>query len=293
MKLKKIILSILSVVLLISFSACDFSLLEYVDPDFKPDMYVHFLDVGQGDSTFIELPNGETMLIDAAENYHGSGIIDYISNLGYDKIDYLVATHPHADHIGSMPYVIRNIDVGVIYMPKVTANTKLYEELLKSIKSRKVKSRVGKAGVSIIDEDDLAVDIIAPKKIDEENLNNSSIVIRIYYRDAGFLFLGDAEKAELETISDDMFADVLKVGHHGSSTSTTKELLEKVKPQIAVISCGVDNSYGHPHKSTLKLLGKLDCDVYRTDEDMTVTVSTDGKYFDVKTGVHAIAEVKK
>ena len=243
---------------------------------------VHYLDVGQGDSIFIELPNKKCMLIDAGENMYGKSITEYINNLGYTNIDYLVATHPHADHIGSMAYVVKHNDIGEIYMPKVTTTTKTYENLLTAIADKGLKVKSAKAGMNIIDDNDFSINILAPVKIDEDNLNNCSVILKITYKNDSFLFLGDAEKKELETVTADMSAEVLKVGHHGSRTSTTKALLEKVNPRYAVISLGKDNSYGHPHKSTLKLLDEFNVETYRTDENGTIVVSTEGSGVTVK-----------
>lgn len=254
----------------------------------KDVLNVHFLDVGQGDSIFIELPDEKTMLIDAGENYHGEGIKNYIGDCGYSKIDYLIATHPHADHIGSMTYIVRNMDIGSIYMPKAAANTKTYENLLESILNKGLKITSAKAGLTIAKDSDYTINVVAPVTIDEDNLNNSSAVIKLTYKDNTFLFMGDAEEKELETITADISADVLKVGHHGSNTSTTEDFLNAVNPTYAVISLGEDNSYGHPHKKTLNLLEEFNCKVYRTDIDKTVVFSSDGKTISVKSGEQSI-----
>ncbi|MGN0502776.1 MAG: ComEC/Rec2 family competence protein [Ruminococcus sp.] len=254
----------------------------------KDMLNVHFLDIGQGDSIFIELPDEKTMLIDAGENYHGEGIKDYIGDCGYSRVDYLVATHPHADHIGSMPYIVRNMDIGSVYMPKAAANTKTYENLLESISDKGLKITSAKAGLTIAEESDYTINVVAPVTIDEDNLNNSSAVIKLTYKDNTFLFTGDAEEKELETINADISADVLKVGHHGSVTSTTEEFLNAVNPTYAVISAGEDNSYGHPHKETLDLLEEFNCKIYRTDIDKTVLFSSDGKTISVKSGEMSI-----
>lgn len=245
---------------------------------------VHYLDVGQGDSIFIELPNQKCMLIDAGENMYGKSITEYINNLGYQKIDYLVATHPHADHIGSMAYVVKHNDIGEIYMPKVATTTKTYENLLNAISDKGLKVKSAKAGMNIVDDNDFSINILAPVTIEEDDLNNCSIILKMNYKRDSFLFLGDAEKKELETVTADMSAEVLKVGHHGSRTSTTKALLEEVNPKYAVISLGKNNSYGHPHKSTLKLLDEFNVETYRTDEDGTIVISTEGSGVTIKTG---------
>lgn len=276
-------LLILIVVLLTTLSACsvDYFLENYsgntaVSSEGNSDITVHFLDIGQGDSIFVELPNGECMLIDAGVANKGEFIESYISESGYDKIDYLVATHPHADHIGSMAYIVKNMDIGQVYMPNVSTTTKTYEKLLEAIQQKGLKIKSAKAGMNIIRDSDLSVDILAPVKIDEDELNNCSIIIKITYGYDSYLFIGDAEKEELDTVSTDMSADVLKVGHHGSRTSTTEKFLEQVNPKYAVISCGADNDYGHPHKETIDLLEMLDVEYYRTDIQGTITITSDG-----------------
>lgn len=264
----------------------------YPDAAEEGTLAVHFLDIGQGDSIYLELPNGETMLIDAAENYYGEGIIDYIEHTGHDEIDYLVATHPHSDHIGSMSYIVRNFTVNAVYMPKAVTNTKTYENLLEAIRKKGLKITNAKAGVTVLSEDDLTIEVLAPVTIDDD-LNNCSIVLKITYGDKSFLFTGDAETEEFSTIKADMSANVLKVGHHGSRTSTTKEILKRIQPDIAVISCGEDNEYGHPHKSTLDFLKKAGCErVYRTDTDGTVTVTSDGETISVETNGKSIERAK-
>lgn len=278
-KLLTILLSLLLTVLML----CSCSLEYLLEDTGGQTLSVHFLDVGQGDAIFAELPNGETMLIDAGENYHGEGILSYITQEGYSKIDYLVATHPHADHIGSMPYIVRNFDVGVVYMPKVSANTSLYESLLKSIKSKRLTVKNGKAGVTIAQDGDFSADIIAPSKIVENNLNNCSLVIMLTYGSHSFLLTGDAEKEELNAIKTSIEADVFKAGHHGSKTSSTQALVQRINPKITVISCGKNNDYGHPHKEVLKALKTVGSSVYRTDKDKTVVVTSDGSTLTVST----------
>ncbi|MBQ1975433.1 MAG: MBL fold metallo-hydrolase [Ruminococcus sp.] len=261
-------------------------------PNSESKLIVHFLDVGQGDSIFIELPNGRTMLVDAGENYHGQGIIDYVQTIGYHKLDYVVATHPHEDHIGSMPYIVRNFEIGSIYMPDVTANTATFESLLKAIKAKGLRVKNGRTGVHIIKDGELTADIIAPDKPDESNLNNSSIVLLLTFGNVSYLLTGDAETKELNAIRADMHATVLKAGHHGSKTSTTQTLLKKISPSVTVISCGKNNDYGHPHAEVLKMLKSVNSSVYRTDRDQTVIVATDGSSLTVSTGNPSIKAAK-
>lgn len=256
----------------------------------RSPLNIHFLDVGQGDSVFIELPDEKTMLIDSAESGYGEGIAHYIEDCGYEKIDYLVATHPHADHIGGMTYIVDNMNIESVYMPKVQTNTKTYENLLDSFCDNNLKINAVDAGYIISDTDEYKIEVLAPLDIDESNLNNCSAVIKLTYESSSFLFTGDAETEELYSITDDVACDVLKVGHHGSDTSVSEEFLQKSKPDYAVISVGKDNQYGHPDDSALKLLEQFDCKIYRTDTDKTIVVSSDGYEISVKSGLQSIKE---
>lgn len=276
---------LLAVVLMTALSACSLEDLidsysdssDVIGNTSSESITVHCLDVGQGDAIFVELPNYRCMLIDAGVSGKGDFIKSYITARGYNKLDYLVATHPHADHIGSMDYIVNNMAIGQIYMPNAVTTTKTYERLLEAVQSKGLKIKTAKAGMKIIDDGDLSVDIIAPDKIDEDNLNNCSVIVKITYLSDSYLFTGDAEKEELSSVTADMSADVLKVGHHGSRTSATEEFLEAVNPRYALISCGADNDYGHPHKETVKLLKEFDIKYYRTDIQGTITITSDGK----------------
>lgn len=273
--MKKIILLI---ILLFSISGCainDNS--SYAYPTSEEKLIAHFIDVGQADSSFIELPNKETMLIDAGEKSDSAKIIKYIKDLGYEKIDYVIATHPHADHIGGLSDVIESFDIVSIYMPKVAATSKTYENLLMTIKNKNLKIHTGAAGVSIIDDDDLKINILAPNSNKYSGLNNYSIVIRITYKDTSYLYMGDAEKLSEEEIVGNIKSDVLKVGHHGSDTSSSEAFLKRVKPKYAIISVGSDNKYGLPSNSTIKNIQKYTNNIYRTDLCGNIIVTSDGK----------------
>ncbi len=245
---------------------------------------VHFLDVGQGDSIFVELPDKKTLLIDAGEKSCGEGVSDYINARGFDTVDYLVATHPHSDHIGGMAYIVDNMNIGSVFMPRVSSNTKTYENLLESIYDKDLKITCARAGCVISENSSYKIEVLAPDVIDEDNLNNCSAVIKLECGNAEFLFMGDAENEEIENINADLSCDVLKVGHHGSETSTSLEFIERANPDYAVISVGADNGYGHPDKYVCDLLSQFGCEVYRTDIDKTIVFSYDGNLIKVENG---------
>lgn len=240
------------------------------------NLVVHYLDVGQGDATFIELPNKETMLIDAGEKQEGKTVVNYIKDLGYDTIDYVIGTHPHSDHIGGLEEVINTFNIKNIYMPKVVANSKIYEDLLLSIKNKGNTVKKTYVGVNLIESDELNASFLSPTKEEYSNLNNYSAVLKITYGNNTFLFMGDAEIEVEKDISSFASCDVLKVGHHGSDTSSSLDFIKSVNPKYAIISVGKDNKYGHPVESILKRYQENNTEIYRTDLNGTVKVIADG-----------------
>ena len=244
---------------------------------------VHFINVEQGDSIFIEMPNGKCMLIDSGEWDYAGRVITFIDCLGYKKIDYLIATHPHSDHIGGMQRIIDNFDIGKVYMPDIVTDTTLYLNLLKAIEAKGKGINLVSVGKKITIGDVWAT-FVAPKTI-VEDFNNCSAVLHLTYGEKSFLFTGDAEMEEELTITDNIDCDVLKVGHHGSYTSSCDAFLKKASPEIAIISCGKGNEYGHPHDAAINRLKKAGVEkIYRTDISGTITVSTGGKRLTVKEG---------
>ena len=227
---------------------------ETTPPALTDDLVVHYIDVGQADSILIQLPNGQTMLIDGGESNNASSILSYMRSLNITTIDYLIATHPHSDHIGGLPTIIDSIDIGSVYMPRVSHTTQTFERLLTAIQNKGLQIDTAKAGVDILSEPDLQISIVAPVNETYSELNDYSAVIMITYSNNTFLFMGDAEVLSESHITADVSADVLKVGHHGSDTSTSAVFLQKVSPDYAVISVGSGNSYGHPSDSTLSRL---------------------------------------
>ena len=237
---------------------------------------VHYLDVGQGDSIFIELPNNETMLIDAAESYQSENIINYLKNLNYQKIDYVIGTHPHTDHIGGLKDIINTFEIGKIYMPKVVSTTKTYESLLMAIKDKNLKINTAKAGTSIIDTDTLKINILAPNSETYTELNNYSVVTKITYGTTKFLFMGDAEKLSENEIKENVSADVIKIGHHGSNTSSNIDFIKKVNAKYGIISVGLNNKYNLPKEETIKNWENSGTKIYLTSINGTIRASSDG-----------------
>lgn len=237
---------------------------------------VHYLDVGQGDSIFIELPNNETMLIDAAESYQSENIINYLKNSNYQKIDYVIGTHPHTDHIGGLKDIINTFEIGKIYMPKVVSTTKTYENLLMAIKDKNLKINTAKAGTSIIDIDTLKINILAPNNSTYTELNNYSVVTKITYGTTKFLFMGDAEKLSENEIKEDVTADVIKIGHHGSNTSSSIDFIKKVSAKYGIISVGLNNKYNLPKEEIITNWENSGTKIYLTSINGTITAISDG-----------------
>ena len=247
------------------------------------DLVVHFLDVGQADSILIQLPNGQSMLIDGGESRNANYILNYIRSFNITTIDYLVATHPHADHIGGLPTIINALDIGEIYMPRVSHNTQTFENLLIAIEENDLQINTAQAGVNILTIPDLQIDIIAPVLNNYQNLNDHSAVIKISYGSTGFIFMGDAEALSESHITANVSADVIKIGHHGSNTSTSENFLNSVSPAYAVITVGINNSYGHPTNELLSRLDDAGISVYRTDLQGTIVITSNGEEITINT----------
>lgn len=247
----------------------------------KQIIKIHYIDVGQGDSVFIELPNQQTMLIDAGEASKGKIVASYISSKGYSRIDYLIGTHPHTDHIGGLAYIINNFDIGNIYMPKAISNSKTYESLLNTISAKGLKITTARAGVNIINNNNLKVDIIAPNRDSYNDLNNYSAVIKLTYGNNKFLFMGDAETQSENEIITDVSADIIKIGHHGSDTSSGQSFVNKVKAKYVVIMVGNNNRYNHPYQTIIDRWNNIGAKVYRTDLNGNIIATSDGKSLEI------------
>lgn len=247
------------------------------------NLIVHYFDVGQADSILLQ-SNGKNMLIDAGTNDMGKTVVKYLQDLGVEKIDYLVGTHPHEDHIGGLDDVINNFEIGTIYMPKVQTDTKTFEDVLDAISNKNLKITSPNVGDKfLLGNTECEIMLCGTGSNEEQNnLNLSSIVIRAVYGEQSFLFTGDAEK-ENEESRDWSETRILKVGHHGSNTSSYTSFLNQISPEIAIISVGEDNSYGHPKQTIINRLDKVGAKIYRTDQNGTITIICDGKSYNIST----------
>ncbi|MDZ7672808.1 MAG: MBL fold metallo-hydrolase [Halanaerobiales bacterium] len=241
---------------------------------------VHYIDVGQGDSILIEVPDSYSMLIDGGPKSEANKLVSYLEKLRINKINYVVSTHPHTDHIGGLLTVLNDFEVEKIIDSGKIHTSQTYEDYLTLIDTKSIPYKLGRKGDKIyLGEAEFTV--LHPDNT-ELDINNSSIVLLMKYGKTRFIFMGDSEReAENEILSSNKVirAHFLKVGHHGSNTSTSKDFLEKVSPQVAIIMCGSDNSYGHPHIETINKLMEKEIKVYRTDKNGTIILSTDGNSF--------------
>ena len=242
----------------------------------ETELNVHFLDVGQGDAVLISCDDAY-MLIDAGDNDKGTLVQNYLNKQGVEHLDYIIGTHPDADHIGGMDVILYKFDCGTVMMPEVTNDTATYRDVIDTMKEKGYQNTAPVVGDSY-SLGSAQFTILGPTDTYEDT-NNNSIVLLLTHGDNKFLFVGDAEeKAEEDILAEGVSvkADVLKVGHHGSRTASSEAFLQAVEPTYAVISCGQDNSYGHPHAETLNTLRSMGVKVFRTDEQGTVTATSDG-----------------
>ena len=256
-------------------------------PATRADLEVHFIDVGQGDCTLIA-SQGKVMLIDCGERDESNKVEQYLIRHGIQHIDYIVATHPHSDHIGEMSDIIRIFDVDKCIMPSIPEKhiptTKCYEDMLRELEAKNVETFFADTD-SKYQFGCCEIGIYYPDVNDTENLNDYSLIVRVVHGKNSFLVTGDCEVSEERSLlaqKKDLSAKVLKVGHHGSSTSSSAEFLDKVKPEYAVISCGRDNDYGHPADDTVRRISKYAGRVYLTPRDGDIVFISDGEGLSVE-----------
>jgi len=238
---------------------------------------VHFIDVGQGDATLI-ISGEHSMLIDAGDETKGTAIQNYLQKRNIQKLDYLVLTHPDADHIGGAPVIITKFDIDTVFVSNYEKDNNTYRKLIQALDNKRLNGVTPEVGSQYM-LGTAQITILGPNKT-YDNPNDASLALMIQNGDNKFLFTGDAEEAaekDIQEAQTDLSADVYHAGHHGSRTSTSQEFFAAVCPSYAVISCGEENSYGHPHAETLNTFRANGVKVYRTDEQGSIIATSDGK----------------
>ncbi|WEV18004.1 ComEC/Rec2 family competence protein [Clostridium perfringens] len=279
-KKKKIISSIIGiiVVLLAGYFGIDLTQDSKVPKDSK--LMISYMDVGQGDAAYIKV-NGNDILIDAGPRSNSKELLEQLKAKNIDNFELVIATHPHEDHIGGMVDVFKEYEVKAFYSPKITHTTKTYENLVKAVKDEGLKTKELKGGMVIDLGEGAKFEVFTPQKSEYEELNDYSPIMKLSFGDTSYLFTGDAEKlAEEEALAKyktSLDSDVIKFGHHGSSSSSSNAFIEAVSPKYGIISCAKDNKYGHPHRETLDIIKKYNIKTFRTDTDGEIILTSDGK----------------
>lgn len=279
-KKKKIISSIIGiiVVLLGGYFGIDLTQGSKVPKD--SELMISYMDVGQGDAAYIKV-NGNDILIDAGPRSNCKELLEQLKAKNIDDFELVIATHPHEDHIGGMVDVFKEYEVKAFYSPKITHTTKTYENLVKAVKDEGLKTKELKGGMVIDLGEGAKFEVFTPQKSEYEELNHYSPIMKLSFGDTSYLFTGDAEKlAEEEALAKyktSLDSDVIKFGHHGSSSSSSNAFIEAVSPKYGIISCAKDNKYGHPHRETLDIIKKYNIKTFRTDTDGEIILTSDGK----------------
>ncbi|MBI4233628.1 MAG: MBL fold metallo-hydrolase [Chloroflexi bacterium] len=244
---------------------------------------VHIVDVGQGDGILVQTSEGKAMVIDGGPRE--SGFADYLKRVGVQQVDVLVATNPDADHIGGLIQVVRDLPVKEVWLSGQEHTTATFERFLGAIEASRARVRAVRRGETY-PLGSLQVQVLHPIEPFFSGRNNNSVVMKLSLGQQGFLFAGDAEKKAEESMLEaglELRATVLKLGHHGSSTSTSPPFLAAVGPRIAVYQAAAGNQYGHPHRETIASLTQAGVTIYGTDRHGTIVMTTDGKNVQVKT----------
>ncbi|MDU2489391.1 MAG: ComEC/Rec2 family competence protein [Clostridium celatum] len=277
----KIILIISAIIISISF------LVQNNNVSSQNKMTVHYIDVGQGDSILIQV-NNKNLLIDSGPSSNRKDLLNYLENLNIKKLDYIIATHPHEDHIGNMDTIIKRYNIGSFYSPKVITSSNTFESMISALVDKNLKINVLKNGVKGIDlGKNVEIQVFSPlENISSDNLNDYSPIIKITFVNNSFLFTGDAEVSTESMVlseNNNLNCDILKVGHHGSSTSTSSNFLTSVNPSVAIIPVGKNNSYGHPTPEVLSLLDSYNIRTFRTDINGSIIAISDGNNINIST----------
>ncbi len=259
---------------------------DLAEPDGKLTMVA--FDVGQADSILVLAPSGKTMLVDAGNSADDAKrvILPFLRRHGIKRLDYLVLTHPHQDHVGGMPTILRDMEASTAVLSGEPYTNSAYRQLLSIIRERKITAIQARQGVPLDLGPEVGATILNPPESFFENVNDNSVVIRIAWREVSLLLTGDAETDAENSILQsraELRSTILKVGHHGSGTSSSPRFLDAVKPKYAVISAGAGNEYGHPHKRTLDKLSSRNVATFRTDQNGTVVFTSDGSNVEVAT----------
>ena len=235
---------------------------------------IHFIDVGQADSILIN-NNNKYMLIDAGNNEDGEKLVTYFKSLGIEEFEYVIGTHAHEDHIGGMDNIIDNFGIKTFYMPDVLTTTRTFEEVLDSLENKSIAFETPEINAAFSLEN-AKLNVLHVGN-DDKDLNDTSIVLKMFYGNNKFLFMGDATtKVEEKILNKDLSSDLLKVGNHGSYYSTSQDFLNKVNSKYAIIEVGANNTYNHPTQSVIEKFNKKGIKIYRTDKDGTIIATSDG-----------------
>ena len=273
---KKLRIIIAAAGLVISMAVCISGYFYYLFID-EDEIQVHFINAGQGDAALI-LTKSSSILIDCGTIDAGEKVAAYVG-LRTDTVDYMILSHPHEDHIGGARYVFDKVNIRNVIMPDFAADSLCFDKLIDSIEKENCNVYPANRG-DVYSIDGVNMEILSPSEnMDYDDANNVSVVMKVTYRNTSFLFMGDAEKdIENDILANelDVRCNVLKAGHHGSSTSSTDSFIKEVSPDIAVISCGWGNSYGHPHRETIETFKKYGVEVLRTDILDSIVLVSDG-----------------
>lgn len=258
---------------------------------FAQQLNVNFIDIGQGDSELIQLPDGKNILIDAGDKDATEKLVRFLKERKINKLDLVIISHPHLDHYGGLLGLLNYVDVDRVLDSGAPTSSTTYLSLLKKFASKKTKFSIVRKGEELKFTDNITLNVVAPEdpllKNTKSDTNNASIVAKLTHNKVSFLFTGDIESESQERIlsggGDFIKSDILKVAHHGSRYTSSNEFLDKVSPKVAVISCAINNDYGHPHKETLSRLDNKKIKTYRTDLQGDIIITSNGETYQINT----------